>query len=127
MPIYEDNFSVITYDESAGVLILVWTENSSDMTDQDFKIVNLAYADLAVERGVFSLLVDVQQFGHAFNDDLTAWRNETIIPKYDRAGVQRFAFLHGEGAQIPPEPYPEGDYIVQHFTSDEEALNWLLG
>lgn len=56
------------------------------------------------------------------------WRDENIIPRYDAAGVKKFAFImpHGMPA-IWSAPAPEGPakFPTGYFGSRAEALDWL--
>lgn len=127
MELSQDEFSIISYDENTGTLTLTWTAATSDMNDDDFKTVNLTYADAAEERHVQRLLVDVRRFGHSFGPELGGWRMRTIIPKYHNAGVQKMAFLHGSDFdESGVGMASEGEnFITRHFASQESANTWL--
>lgn len=128
MQLYQDEFSVITYDAGSGILILTWTAKTANMTDDDFKTVNLAYADQSIEQQARKLLVDVRRFGHHFGEGLGQWRLQQIIPKYHQAGVEKFAFLHGPDFEAPPNGRKEEgeNFISRHFASEERARAWLV-
>jgi hypothetical protein len=60
------------------------------------------------------------------------WRDQEIIPRYDGAGVKRFAFLWPEGTPGAVEsggtPTPEGsaNFPAGWFTRRERAYRWLM-
>ena len=128
MELSQDKFSVITYDEDTAILTLTWTAATAEMTDEDFKAVNLTYADFAEERNVQRLLVDVREFGHQFGPTLGEWRMKTIIPKYHSAGVEKMAFLHGpDFDESGPGMAGAGEnFVTRHFASLEGAQSWLV-
>ncbi|MEM7125710.1 MAG: STAS/SEC14 domain-containing protein [Chloroflexota bacterium] len=127
MELSQDKFSLISVDEETDVLILTWTPATSNMTDEDFKAVNLAYANFAEEHKTQKLLIDVRQFGHQFGPELGGWRMEHIIPKYHNAGVQKMAFLHGPDfdESAPGMPTEGENFVTRHFASQEHANAWL--
>ena len=56
------------------------------------------------------------------------WRDANIIPRYNAAGMKRFAFILPAGA--PPtanDPAPEGpaDFPTGYFDSRTTALAWI--
>jgi hypothetical protein len=40
-----------------------------------------------------AMLIDANEFHHEFGEGVMYWRDEHIIPRYNAAGVTRFAFL----------------------------------
>lgn len=127
MQLYQDNFSVISQDDS-GILILTWTAKTADMTDEDFKKTNLEFAEQSVKQNARRLLVDMREFEHTFSASLGAWRLQHVIPKYHQAGVDRFAFVHGPNFPEPPGGQKEAgeNFISRHFASEAGARAWLL-
>jgi hypothetical protein len=58
------------------------------------------------------------------------WRNVTIIPKYNQAGVERFAFHVPPGMPAvgaPPAPDGPADFPTAWFATRREAIAWLRG
>src|SRR5512132_3851753 len=93
-----DDYGVISLHPEGGILELEWLEASADMTDDDFKRSMQRYAALAGEHSTPHLLVDVTKFRHSMGESVGAWRDRHIIPAYDAAGVEKFAFLFPAGA-----------------------------
>jgi hypothetical protein len=56
------------------------------------------YAELSGEQSTRYLLVDVRKFRHSIGEGVGSWRDEHIIPAYNAAGVEKFAFLFATGA-----------------------------
>ncbi|MBV7336156.1 hypothetical protein KFU94_49560 [Chloroflexi bacterium TSY] len=127
MELSQDKFSVISLAEDTGIMTLAWTEATSNMTDEDFKKVNLEYANFAVEHGVKLLLVNVEKFGHRFGPELGSWRAQEVIPRYHKAGVTKMAFVHGAGFEGAPAMSNEGEnFVTEHFALKADADEWLL-
>jgi hypothetical protein len=56
------------------------------------------------------------------------WRDANIIPRYNAAGVRRFAFVMPAGMPaIGAAPAPEGpgDFPTGYFGRREDAIAWL--
>lgn len=56
------------------------------------------------------------------------WRDANIIPRYNAAGVQRFAFLMPDGMPaIGAPPVHEGpaEYPTAYFGTRRDAFAWL--
>ena len=76
-------------------------------------------------------LVDMAEIEHTPSDDFEAWRQSQIIPRYNAAGVKKFAFLLPPGAPTTVEngtkPAVEGkaNFPTGYFATREQALKWL--
>ena len=60
--------------------------------------------------------------------DEQPWRLANISPRYNAAGVQRFAFLFPESAQLSPMMNQSGEgerFITRAFNGQEQAFAWL--
>ncbi len=127
MELYKDDYSIISYDAKVGILTLTWTAQTANMSDDDFKRTNMAFADQSVAQNCQRLLVDVREFGHTFGASLGEWRLNEIIPKYHQAGVDRFAFLHrADFPELADGKKEEGEnFISRHFASEVRAKAWL--
>ena len=56
------------------------------------------------------------------------WRDENIVPRYEAAGVRKFAFHMPAGMPaIGSDPAPEGvaKYPTGYFGTRRDALAWL--
>ena len=127
MTLFQDDFGTITHDTVNNILILTWSPQTADMTDEDFQRSNLALAIFASEHKVRNLIVDVEHFRHQFGTELSGWRNRNILPIYARAGVEKMAFVHGAGFTGPQEGGMAGErFITHHYASLDGAMAWLL-
>jgi hypothetical protein len=74
------------------------------------------------------ILVDSTSFRMARHEMDSDWRDANIIPRYNSAGVLRFAFHMPEGMPaIGAEPAPEGpaNFPTGYFGARQAALAWL--
>ena len=56
------------------------------------------------------------------------WRDANIIPRYNAAGVKKFAFLMPAGMPAigaPPAPEGPGEFPTAYFGTRAEARAWL--
>jgi hypothetical protein len=63
---------------------------------------------------------------------MMTWRDQEIIPHYNAGGVNKFAFVTGEGVPFPTvesgaDPAPEGpaDFPTGWFITRDRAYQWL--
>ena len=126
--LFQDRFGVVSYDDAAGVLELRWLEETESMTDDDFLGWLKRYATAAEQFHVPFALIDTRAFKHHPGAHTGPWREEHIIPQYNRAGVKKFAFLLPIGTAPKTEPAPEGSAQVPtgYFDSREQINRWFL-
>jgi hypothetical protein len=96
-------------------LELRWLSTTADMTDEDWMTGLMIFAAGAEGRQASAILVDATEFQHSFTDrDATmSWRDDRVVPRYNRAGIQRFAFVMPDGypgptAESGTEPQIDG-------------------
>ena len=79
------------------------------------------------------MIIDANEFHHELGTGVMQWREENILPRYEAAGVSKFAFL------VPPsfpgtvesggKPIVEGRaaFPTAWFSTRERAYQWLAG
>jgi hypothetical protein len=55
------------------------------------------------------------------------WRDANVTPRYNAAGVYRFAVLFPEGAPGIGAPEGPATFPTAYFARRQDALNWLTG
>ena len=125
--VYQDRFGAIFYDATKQILELRWFAETENMTDDGFKEWLGRYASAAEQHHVPFALIDTQLFKHHPTADFMPWRDEHIIPPYNRAGIKKFAFLLAEGSAPNTEPAPEGPALFPtgYFDSRERIERWF--
>lgn len=126
--VYEDGWGEIIHRPGPGVLEIRWFDSTAAMTGDAFNDWLAMFAgqvEATVSRRCF---VDVLQFRMPPDRMSTGWRDEHIIPRYNHAGVERFAFLMPAGIPlIGAEPAPEGPatFPTGYFGTRQAAFDWL--
>ena len=122
---------IIFYDEWNS-LELKWFPSTANATDADVKTTMEVFAQETVNRRPHTLIVDTTDFHHAWGEGVMEWRSREIIPRYNAAGVKKFAFLGKEGTpgtvELGGTPAPEGsaDFPTGWFSGRERAYQWLM-
>jgi len=126
-----NEFGVVVHHPDEGILELEWLEGSSGLTDDEFMASMQRYSELAETQRPPYLLVDVTRFRFSPGPQVAAWRDEHVIPGYNRAGVKKFAFLVAEGGDYtveaghPPAIEPPGEFPTGVFDRRQDILEWF--
>ena len=125
--IYRDTFGVITYDDVKGILELQWLEGTASMSDDDFMRWLELFAGFGEQYRCPFMIIDVKQFRHRPGAHIGPWRDEHIIPRYNKAGVKKFAFLVPSGVAPGTDPAPEGPAVFPtgYFDSRARIEEWF--
>ena len=119
----EQDYWQMTHRPADSAVLLRWTSATAAMTDADFKDALEAFADLAEGRRARHLLVDVCDFRHDVGEALGVWRGEAIVPRYNRAGIRKFAYVvPGAGG---PSGGPGEVFETRAFEDEGAALAWF--
>ena len=123
--------TLIHYDDW-NALELKWFPTTKDATEAEARDMMALFAAETEKRKPTFLIVDATEFAHRWADDMMAWRNEEIIPRYNAGGVTKMAFIVGDGFPFPTvesgaEPAPEGPATFPSgwFTGRDRAYQWL--
>ncbi len=126
--LYSDNWGEILDRPGDNCVEILWHETTSDMGEADFRGFLKKFADQVEVCGHGGGLIDARQFRMDTSKLTPGWRDQEIIPRYNRAGVKKFAFVVPSGMPvIGAEPKPEGpaDFPTGYFGSRSDALGWL--
>jgi hypothetical protein len=122
---------VVFYDEWDS-LELTWLPSTAGATDADLKTTMEVFAKEAVTRHPRTLIVDTTEFRHAWGDGMMQWRDAEIIPRYNEAGVAKFAFIAnpsypGPTVEAGAIPAPDGPakFPTGWFKTRDAAYEWL--
>jgi hypothetical protein len=116
----------ITWHKPEKQLRLTWLEGTEGMTDEDFRETLEVFADAAIHHGAVRLVIDVRQFKHRPSKEVLAWRDRVTVPKYNRAGVKRQAWIWpGDVSSMKPSSEARS-YEERYFSTEDAALAWLL-
>jgi hypothetical protein len=128
--LYEDRWGEIFDRSPADLIEIRWFDTTADMSAQDFRDWLSTFAGCVEKSGRRRVLVDSTSFRMNMANMDGPWRDANIIPRYNAAGVVRFAFLMPEGMPMigaPPAAEAPGNFPTGYFGRREDALRWLAG
>ena len=131
--LFRDEFSVYFRDDERRAIEQRWTRATKDMSEQQFRDGISRLAQFLERTQMPHALVDVTQMEHAPADDFEPWRQANIIPRYNAAGVKKFAFLMAQDYSATAEngttPAPEGaaNFPTGYFRSRDAVAKWFDG
>ena len=125
---YEDKWGEIIDRPSSMLVEIRWYDTTAEMSGDEFNRWLSTYAGCVEERKRPGCLVDSVQFKMPMDRMNSAWRDENIIPRYNAAGVAKFAFIMPAGMPlIGSEPAREGpgDFPTGYFSERSTAVHWI--
>ena len=126
--LHEDQWGAVIDYPSRDIIEIRWYDSTAGLDRQSFNEWLRRFADHEESSGRRCILVDSTSFRMAPQEFDPEWRDANIIPRYNSAGVQRFAFHVPEGMPaIGAEPAREGpaEFPTGYFATREAALAWL--
>lgn len=126
--VYEDAFGAVIDHADAGYLEIRWYDTTEAMSADQFQDWLAAFAGEVERRHRPGILVDSTRFLIDRGNMDDGWRDEHIVPRYNAAGVQKFAFhvpdaMAAVGA--PPTSMGPSTFPTAYFARRQGALDWL--
>ncbi len=126
-------WATLTYYPDWNTLELKWGEQTRSMSDDGFKETLRMLADQGLKFRPSYMIIDAVDFVHEIGEGTMSWRDEHIVPLYNEAGLQKFAFLVTgrtpgtvekgvEPARDGPAQFPTG-----WFETRDRMYAWLTG
>ena len=126
--VYEDRWGEILDRPQLDVVELRWFDTTSAMTASDFKQALSTFAEQTERARRRGALIDGTSFLMDPANLDGEWRDANIIPRYNAAGIQRFAFHMPSGMPMigtAPAVEPPGHFPTGYFGTRQAALDWL--
>src|SRR5215472_16141240 len=129
--LFRDELATYTRDDARGLVEQRWS--TKPMSEQQFRDRISKLAGFLEQAHVPNALVDMSEINHSPSGDFESWRQTNIIPRYNAAGVKKFAFLLPASMTGTVEngtaPAVEGAaaFPTGYFHSRERALQWFEG
>ncbi len=126
-----NQWGTIIYHPRWNTLELKWGQKTRSMTDDGFKQTLQLMAGHGLQVRPRYMIIDATEFFHEFGEGTLAWRDEHIVPLYNDAGVEKFAFLATGRApgtvEKGAEPAPDGParFPTGWFETRERMYAWL--
>lgn len=128
--IYEDRWGEVLDRPSADLIELRWFDTTAEMSAREFQGWLEKFAECVERSGRSRVLVDSMAFRMSPTNMDGPWRDANIIPRYNAAGVRKFAFHMPEGMPMigePPANEAPGRFPTGYFGRRQDALHWLAG
>lgn len=129
--LYSDQFSDYFRDAEHDAVIQRWTESTASITEAQFRDGVDRLAGLIERERLPNVIVDVTKMAYRPAGDFEEWRQAHIIPRYNAAGVRKFAFIYPSGYTgtvengVSPAPEGKASFPFAYFGSYERAFVWL--
>ncbi len=129
--LFRDEFATYLRDDRRSVIEQRWSNATKSMSEQQFRDGISMLAQFLEQGRIHNVLVDMTEIDHTPSDDFEPWRQSRIIPRYNAAGVKKFAFLLPPDAPNTVEkgtkPAKEGaaNFPTGYFASRDRALKWF--
>jgi hypothetical protein len=115
----------MSYNKPEKLVQLIWLAGTQAMTDDDFKTALSVFAECSLQHRASGLIIDMREFKHRPGPEVQVFRDDVIVPKYVKAGVQKLAWIWpGESGDWMTE-IPAGKYHNRYFDKPEQAVSWL--
>jgi hypothetical protein len=126
--VYDDKWGSIIDHPQADYIEIRWYDTTSAMTADEFKQWLSLFASQEERLRRKGALTDATRFfmDRANLDD--EWRDANIIPRYNAAGIKKFAFIFPDGVPMigqPPAVEGSGKFPTAYFGRRADALAWL--
>jgi len=128
----KDRWGQIVFYDEWNSLGLKWLSSTAEASDPDVKMTMETFAQEAVNRHPYTLIVDTTEFRHKWGEGMLQWRDAEIVPLYNKAGVTKFAFIvspdyPGQTVEDGATPAPDGpaNFPTGWFKTREGAYRWL--
>jgi hypothetical protein len=128
--VYEDRWGEIIDRPTPELVELRWYDTTAAMSAEEFQDWLATFAEHVERQRRPRVLVDGTRFMMDPANLDEAWRDANIVPRYNSAGVQRFAFLFPDGMPAigaPPAAEGPATFPTAYFGRRQEALDWLAG
>lgn len=129
--LYKDQFAEYFRDSEHAAVLQCWSEATASMSEEQFRAGVERLVELIEGEHLQHVLVDVVKMAYRPAADFEPWRQAYIIPRYNAAGVRKFAFVYPSGfteiAENGVSPAPEGKstFPFGYFGSQERAFAWF--
>jgi hypothetical protein len=126
-----NEWGTIIYHPQWTTLELKWGQKTRSMADDEFKKTLEIMADHGLKVRPKYMIIDATEFLHELGEGTLAWRDEHIVPRYNDAGVEKFAFLVTDSMPGTVEkgtaPVPDGPatFPTGWFETRERMYAWL--
>ena len=126
-----NEWGTVTHHPQWQTLELKWDASTRSMTDDGFKQTLQILADQGLKVRPRFMIIDATEFFHRPGGGTLAWRDEHIVPLYNDAGIEKFAFLTTAAmagtVEKGGQPKPDGParFPTAWFETKQRMYAWL--
>ena len=131
MIFFQNEFCTITIDQSCATANVVWTAETINMPQEEFRKQQLAQVEATKKYNLTGFLIDGRLQRFAISPELQTWIAEYAITPSVESGLKKTAiFLPKEifsqiSVEQTMEETGEDSFKVQYFDNEVEAKKWL--
>ena len=131
--LYSDRITRFLRDPEHHAIELRWLEEANVMSEEQFRAAIERLAGLLERDRPPHVLVDMSSLEFRPADDFDQWRQTHIIPRYNKAGVSKFAFILPKGVAhtvesgTPPAVEGSAQFQTGYFSSRDGVMSWFAG
>ncbi len=128
--VLEDRWGEVIDRPDSDLIEIRWFDTTRDFDSGTFNQWLSRFAEAVEATGRSRVLTDATVFAMSRDQMDGPWRDANIIPRYNAAGVEKFAFLMPAGMPAigaPPQPEGPADFPTAYFGTRQDALDWLAG
>lgn len=126
--VWEDQWGDAIDRPAADLVEIRWHDTTRHLDKDTFQQWLSRFAGAVEDAGRSGILTDATRFLMAREHMDGDWRDANITPRYNAAGVKRFAFLMPDGMPAigaPPAPEGRAAFPTAYFGTRASALEWL--
>ncbi len=126
--VYSDQWGDVVDRPEDDCVEIRWFDTTSQMDGNDFSEFLTRYVEQFEQSNCNNGMIDAVQFKMDFAKMNMGWRDIHIVPRYNAAGMKKFAFVMPQGMPaIGKAPVNEGpaNFPTAYFATRAEAVAWL--
>ena len=126
--VYEDQWGEIIDHPEANFLEIRWYDTTSAMSKNEFERWLTVFAESEERVRRANCLIDATSFKMDPANSDGPWREVHIVPRYNAAGVRKFAFHFPDGMPLigsPPQVEGVAKYPTGYFGRRQDVLDWF--
>jgi hypothetical protein len=134
--VYNSKYVEHYFDDNQQVFHSSWLPATEQMTEKDFVFEMEKWVELTLEAKPLYILDDCRTFFYTISPTLQTWSAQTLNPSWVRMGLRKYAHIAPEElvANISTlqffdeflEMNLKNQYKIEHFSTLDSGLNWLL-
>lgn len=132
--LFQNQYATITYDRENNLFLDIWTSETADLSEDDFKDIISSWQQLVVEHQVKLALTDMADFQIPLTPELQDWLVEQVLHPTSKHAYSKHAFVipteffaHLSLEQIIEDGNENAHNLqMKYFEDLEEGKGWLL-